>query len=263
MMIIIPICGWLVSSYSWDDAYLFLSIVAWIIFVPLGIFITGPKTISTINDHNRRTLHSHDDTSTISDSRNFWLSFGTWLFLSFAMHLILVHLISHAILNSISLQRASYLSIMFGAVSIVSAVGISSINDIFDRKSVAIIVSLIAAIVTFWIIDAEQMWQYCIYVILFAPAFGSICYFSLSFALQYMSSATNKNKLYIINMGWIIGAAVGVYLGGYLFEIVGDYRFALFIGAWALVLAGACIWHLNFPEQQTVSTLRQQYHQPD
>ena len=91
-------------------------------------------------------------------------------------------------------------------------------------------------------------------MILFAPAVGGIGYFALSISCDAVKDSSSLMKPVLTISGWIAGGSLGAYFGGYLFEIVGDYRFAFFIGACASVLAGACVWHFVLPGKQTETT---------
>ncbi len=243
IIIAAPVCGWLVSSYDWNDTCLVFGIIVWVIAIPLALFLKNPPREESGVDSSPQ--------STNISSRNFWMVFLLWLFSSFSLHMIMAHLIPNSIDQGISLCKASFLFSILGGLTIVSALIASSIPDMNDRKTLGIIFALVGAISMFWIVEADELWRLCLFAVMFAPVWGGISFCALSITPELWAGPDARIRIMIVVAGWVAGGALGAYLGGYIFDSLGDYRFAFFLGAWAVIIAAASIWNLRMPEPET------------
>ncbi len=243
IVVLAPVSGWLISSYDWKDACLILGIIAWLITIQPALFL---------KDHVRgESVDNSSDPVTDISSRNFRMVVLLLLFLSFSLHMMTAHLIPWAIDQGISISTASLLLSILGGMTFISAMIASSIHDMTDRKTLSIVFALVGAIAMFWVIEADGIWQFCVFAFLFAPIWGVISLYAFYLTPDLWTSPDTGNRLLIIAMVWCLGGAGGAYLGGYIFDHLDGYQFAFFIGALAVILAAVVIWNLRIPESQT------------
>ncbi len=238
-----PLSGWIVSSYDWTDAFLALAITAWVISIPLAFFVKNPnKETGLTPDESRAPCLEFTQ---VVKLRNFWITLGMWFFLSFAFHVAVIHFIPNALDFGVTIGRASFLLSILGGVAVISALISSSLSDMADRKTFAIAFALVASIAMFWVVEADEMWRYCVCSILLAPALGGIYVCVLPLNSKMLVGPTVSGRTLSAGTVWIAGGVLGAYFGGYFFDSIGDYRFTFFIGACGMFIAAMFCWNMQ------------------
>ncbi|MFO8100605.1 MAG: MFS transporter [Dehalococcoidia bacterium] len=247
LIVVSPVCGWLVCSYDWKDACLILGIIAWLITIQPALFLKQPLREESID----KSIY----TRTAVSSRNFQMIIFLLLFLSFSFHMITVNLIPHTVEAGISIRTASLLLSILGGVAVISAAITASMNNTADRKTLSIIFALIGAIAMFWVIEADAVWRFSVFAILFAPVIGGTLLYAFINTPEMWTGPEAKMRVLIVAMVWVIGGGGGAYLGAFLFDELGDYRFPFFLGAFAVIFVAALVWNLQVPEEEAAEPL--------
>jgi len=250
-MISPTLAQWLISAYSWQQAFFIMGLITFIVMFPLAQFMKhSPERIG---------LKPYGDDGTIEDKQSsastagefsfkqaiktgrFWL-FGSVLFcFFFAALVILVHIAPYAVDIRISaIVAASILSI----ISAASMIGRFSLGFICDkigarRALVACLVALTLALT--WLLFAREIWMFYAFAVVFGVAYGGIVPTYTLITAELFGLSSLGIILATVMFCGTIGGAVGPFLAGSIFDVTGSYSLALLIcmiiGALAIILS--------------------------
>ncbi len=239
---------WLISSYSWQQAFITFGVITLILMIPLAQFMKpSPERIglspygedSTIED--KRPLTSSTKGLSFNQAirtTRFWI-FGSTLFcIHFAIMAISVHIVPHAVDIGISaMVAASLLSI----ITVTSIIGRSLSGLISDRIGGRL--TLTACFVTLtliimWLLFAQETWMLYLFAIIFGVAYGGVRPLEPVILTELFGLHSIGFILGCIMVIMQAGAALGPLLVGSIFDITGSYSLAFII---CIVLAALAI----------------------
>ncbi len=263
IVVMSPFAAWLITSYGWQNSYLIMALAAFFIMISCALFLK--RAPATASPENART-----DTSTISASEkqypsqlgglslpqavkttDFWLLAIIYLLLAFCVHIILTHIVPHAIDLGINpVQAASILSLI-GGTSIPGRLLMGIASDSIGRKRAILICTLLMAGAMLWLTQSSELWMLYLFAAIFGFSFGGVtpplvALVSDTFGLRHLGVI-----MPVTGAGWGIGAAVGPTLAGYIFDTNGNYTFAFITGMIAILIAAALILFLRTPTAKT------------
>jgi MFS family permease len=102
----------------------------------------------------------------------------------------------------------------------------------------AVIISALGmAVAMLWLTAINRLWQIDLFAVLYGLANGSIVP-SAGTLYGQTFDATHIGKIMgMIYCSWAIGAAIGPFIGGALFDLRGNYVLAFWVAAIAMVIA--------------------------
>jgi len=121
LMVIAPMATYLIAKHGWQYAYCIIGLVALFTIPPSGLFLRNtPDAAVTLGDEEGLafTHHSSLREQMLNEPKdfslpqavktmNFWLLFLLWFLYSSCFHIVLTHLVPHAMDLGISSMRAS------------------------------------------------------------------------------------------------------------------------------------------------------------
>ena len=246
-----PLAQWLISSYGWQQAYVILGLISFIIVIPLAQFMKhSPQRIGlrpygengTIEDKQTPAPAAEglSFTQAIKTGR-FWI-FGLILFCwVFSVEIISVHIVPYAVDIGISaIIAASILSIICGA----SVIGRFSIGFVSDRIGArraltACLGTLTIALI--WLLFAREIWMLYAFAVISGVAFGGLVPLMSVVPAELFGLSSLGIIFGGVHFFGTIGGAVGAPLAGGIFDVTGSYGLAflicVIIGALAIILS--------------------------
>jgi sugar phosphate permease len=246
--LLVPIIVKLIDMYDWRSTILILGVAAWVIGIPLSMFIRHkPEQYGLLPDGDIKSTHNSEDVPTPENtfetsvgvkvalkSRTFW-HIGLAMALAFlSINTVIVHVMPY--LSSIGFTRSSS-SMVATAIPLVSVAGrISSgwLADRFNKRRTAIGFIIIAGLglLFFSYVSKDSMWLIMIFIILFGIGWGSHFTMRASLLREYFGR-TNFGTIFGFMMTLTsLGALTGPIFAGWVYDNWGSYY-----AVW-LVLAG-------------------------
>lgn len=252
---IAPFSTYLIREYDWRDAYLVLSILTVAFMISMALFLkSNPSEIesglhtdlkSPVDDEKIQSSTNDRFTVDTIKEKNFLLLLAVLISYSFSLHLVLSHFIPRTQDLGISPMKGAAILSVLALMIIPIRLLTSFIEQDGARKTIAIMFALMHSIALYWLIDADEIWMLCWFVILYGAAYGGIDLPITGLLSNYFAASRITPLLAILIIGWGFGAAAGPLFGGVIYDRAGGYEFAFFFAATIMVLASVCIWMFN------------------
>jgi len=246
-----PVAAWLILSYGWRNAYLILSIIALIGIVTPGLFLKrDPRDMGQMPDGANAVMTSEEklDNQGLQVegfslreaiyTSQFWMIAGLYCSFGFCRSTFIAHIAAHVQDLGFSLaDGANVLAILTG-FSVIGRIGMGRLADRIGNRPTFIISFAATAGILIWSLVARDLWGLYVFAIVFGFAWGSQAV--LRFALT-------SEVFGIVSLGLVMGvlglaesgaAAFGSYFAGYIFDLVGNYQAAFWMGIAVSVTGG-------------------------
>lgn len=268
ILIIAPIAARLISSYSWQTTYFIFGLLALFAITPGALLLRKPPPViaeltgikdlakSNLTISSKPPLNEQEDYSLIRAARtkNFWLIFFVWVLYSLCLHIVLTHLVPHAIDTGISPLRAAAILTLLGGASVPGRTLMGRVSDSIGRKQAGIISALFMAGAMLLLMAGSSLWILYLFGIVFGLFYGAIDPPTIALVGDIFGVRHIGMIMGALVVGWSAGAAIGPALAGYIFDAGGSYAFAFLAGAAAMVIVAVLIFLMKRPEYKIVSS---------
>jgi MFS family permease len=261
-----PAVAWLIDTTGWRNTYLIEGLVVGGVMVPLVLFVVRyhPRDMGLFRDglpesqegrtsSGKGTLRVVDPAWAAVDwtlskavrTSRFWLicltTFSLW---GINQNILLAHQVAFAIDMGYSKLYASFVLSLFGLTYAIGSLG-SLISDRIGREvtiTLATAIGISGMIVLMFIRDASQPWMLYYFSISLGVANG-LCSPTIAAALTDIFQGPRVGP--IVGAVWFafaVGGTIGPWLGGWLFEMTGDYFLAFLVATVLFAVACAALW---------------------
>ena len=238
-----PLAAFLIDSFEWRNALIILGGIAWLVILPISqLMKKDPYEVGVSPDGNTlgyRTTEVEQSTTPPSKLpllqmfrvRSFWSFLLIWMFMAFSSSFVMTHIVPHAIdLGFSAVESATILSLM-GIAIIAGRLIAGIITDKLSAKAVAVICSLLQSAVLLWLIWGQELWMLYLFGLVHGFTLGGFgtaitVLIGRTFGLDDIGKV-----LGVLEIGIFIGAAIGSFLGGLIFDVSNSYTVAFFIMA--------------------------------
>ncbi|MBA7688585.1 L-lactate transporter [subsurface metagenome] len=261
-MLIIPLLAtWLISSYSWRNAYVVIGIISLVGVVSAALFLKrDPEQVGQLPDGVTMIEQTDSNIDTPQFSlrkavviRQFWIFSAVWFLLSFCTQIVMLHIPPHIIGLGISATVAAAILGTIGGVSILGRIGMGSVSDRLGNKATFIIALSFLVIALAWVQFAREAWMFYLFATLYGIAHGA--FFTLiSPTLAELFGLRSLGTIFgVVSFAGTVGGALGPVLSGRIFDITSDYQPAFLI---CLALSVVAVILMFFLKPTSNETLR-------
>lgn len=251
MVIMAPFTTYLISNLGWRTAFIILALIAWLIVACMSMLLRkDPRDVGLLPDGVKpggakiklQTSESSNQQTGLSllesfGTGNFWFLGFIWLLLSLSVYLILTHVVPHAIDLGISPAGAAVILSLIGFVGIPGRLVAGRVSDSIGRKAPAIACALLQAGVLIWLIWMRDLWMLYVFAIVFGFSWGGLASQIPALIGDIFGGHSLGAIMGALLIGWNLGAAIGPAIGGFMFDVSGNYFLAFAIGAAAMLIA--------------------------
>ncbi|MEE8472807.1 MAG: MFS transporter [Dehalococcoidia bacterium] len=177
----------------------------------------------------------------------FWRVFAVTSFALFGQVMLMMHLVPHATDLGVSREVAPRFIALIGLSNMVGKLVMGPISDRIGRKATLSIVFFMAGTMMLWLLVTREEWMFYVFAALFGFAYGAwIPMFPAImgdlFGMASLGALVGANHLAVS-----VGAAIGSFLGGYIFDVTGSYFWAFLLAGTMFYLAGALVLTVKQP----------------
>ncbi len=277
-MLFSPLIQSLISSTGWRNAYIFIGIAVPIIIVPLSMLLRAhPQDMQLLPDGSTEThpkLPSEPEQKKNSDinrtftsidwtlreamkTYQFW-SFLVMLFvLAISRTILLTHQVAHMVDIGFSPAFSANILVLFAIASICGRFG-GFISDRIGREIAYTIgtIGIFLGILMFVLAnDVSDVWMIYAYAIIYGVFLGiNTPTFAASVA-DLFHGRHFGSILGFIDIGFGLGATLGPWLGGYLFDLTSSYVPAFITAIGTTCLGCVSLW-IASPRNARATTMK-------
>jgi len=257
-LIFAPFAGWLILTYGWRSAYITLGIITLAGIIISGLFLRrDPRDVGQLPDGASEVMAPELKKQSLSlqtaglslreaiRTSQFWTIAGLYFTFGFCRSTFLTHIAAHVQDLGFSLaEGANTLAAITGA-SIIGRIGMGRVADIIGNKPAFMISFATTTAILIWGLVTEDLWGLYLFGIVFGFGWG---------AQAVLRFAVTSEAFGLVSLGFLMGvfglaeagaATLGAYFAGYIFDIVGNYNPAFWMGI-ALSITGITLaWLLR------------------
>lgn len=236
-VIVPPLAQWLISAFGWQQAYLILGLITFIVVIPLAQFMkhspqrAGLKPYGedeTIKDEHSLVTGGLYITQAIKTSR-FWV-WGLILFcFFFCIQVTIVHIVTYAIDIGVSSIIAASITSIIAGCSVIGKLSTGFVSDKVGGRLLLIACTSLATLALIWLLFAKEIWMLYIFAVIFGIGYGGIVLLQTVISAELFGLGSLGMVLATLMFCGTIGGAVGAPLAGSIFDITGSYSLAFLI----------------------------------
>jgi MFS family permease len=142
-----------------------------------------------------------------------------------------VHIVPHAIDLGISAVNAANILAAMSGMSIIGNFALGYLGDRIGNRQIYIIGFIVMAAVLFWLVPVTEMWMLFLFAIIFGCAHGGMGA-SESPLVAWLFGLRSHGLIFgVFGLGFTVGASVGPFITGYIFDLTLNYQMAFLVCA--------------------------------
>ena len=241
-----PVTTMMISGLGWRSAYLWQGAFMAVVLVPLATLFRG------VGQGASRRATSLDGWTLRQAVRtpHFWLLFVVYLFTGLGSFLVALHQLAFAVDIGFDKLYAAGVLGMGAFLSLPGVIITGTLSDYIGRELSAIMTygtSILGVIFGLMIHSPDQ------HLLLWLHA----CFFGLTWGARGPAITAKTADLFpgpnlgtilgVISIGTGLGAALGSWSAGFVFDMTGSYRVAFWLSIFFYVAGGVAFWGLRRP----------------
>jgi MFS family permease len=237
MLVLPPIINWFLNVFDWRLSLAVLSLFILVISVLAALLLKRdpsevgqtPFGVNQAQTHHFQSVGKSLPFKSAVLTREFWLFFIAMICYGFCDFSLQVHIAPHVTDLGISSGGAAAILAVMGGATIVGQIGLGSIGDRFGNKRTFIIGLICITLALITVLLAHELWAFLIFAAFLGLAFGNCSTQESSIVAWLFGMASHGIILGAFAFAFTIGAAVGPWLFGYLYDTTGSYQVAFYI----------------------------------
>ncbi len=241
MVFLAPFSAFLIESLDWNKALMVLGGIAWLFMLPAAQLLKkDPYEIGTLPDGDSPDATNALVEETVPESGeltlrqvfrtgNFWFFIFIWVLMAFCAFFVLTHIVPHATDLSFSAVEAATIVSLTGIAMTAGRLGIGIITDRISARLAAVLCSLLQFGALLWLVWADELWMLYLIGLLNGFTLGGFGTATTVLIGEAFGLSDIGKILGVLEIGFSIGAAIGPFLGGLIFDVSGSYRTAFLI----------------------------------
>jgi MFS family permease len=229
----------LVSTYGWRISYVILGSIVLAVALLCAQFIRrdpAQKGQRPYGDDAEKKKVRKQDPKELSlreaaYTTQFWIVFGMIFSLGFCVFAIMVHIVSHAAELGIPTVSAANILAAIGGASVVGKVLMGKVGDRIGSRQTFIIGFILMSAALCTVFSARGEWVLFLFAALFGFAFGGCVSSESPIVAELFGLSSHGLILGVIALSFLLGGAVGPLLFGYIFDVMGSYRWGFLVCA--------------------------------
>jgi OFA family oxalate/formate antiporter-like MFS transporter len=255
-----PLAHFLISEYTWRDAYLILGIVAAIVIVFSSFLIVDrPETMHLLpNGDNDSTVFENKNVISMEEGisfrmaiakASFWQLFAINIIAFFAVFAVMVHLVPIATDRGVASSTGANCLAVIGMIGIFGRFLMGTMGDKRSPEGLLGLALLLQGAMILYLIFVREAFGFYSFAIIFGFGYGgTVPLLALVTAKQYgpRSMGSIYGALQFIG---VVAGAIGPLVAGYLYDISSKYTLALLVSGMSSFVAGYLSFVLGRPEK--------------
>jgi MFS family permease len=249
----VPVVQFLISAVGWRRSYLVLAAVMAVLVLPLARFFRGERERRAARPARPSPPASSGRDWTLAEAMatsHFWLLFLVYLLTGLGSFFVSLHQLAFAADQGFDTLHAASILGMGAFLSVAGTIFTGTISDYVGREVSAIIaygISIVGVVAALAITRADQAWLLWIHACFFGLTWGARGPMITAKTADLFQGRHLGAILGVISIGTGIGAAVGAWASGLIFDLSGSYRLAFLLSIASYLAGCVAFWFLRRP----------------
>jgi MFS family permease len=238
----------LISVYSWRMSYIMLGgAVVVIVGLAAQLLRHDPAQMGQLpygqsggEEHDSRVPAAGFSLKQAVHTRQLWVISAMFFCFGFSVFSSLVHIVPHATDLGISAAGGASILATMGAVGIIGNVVLGTTADRIGNRQVYVISFILMSAALFWLLRATGMWMLFVFAAVLGLARGGMGASQSPLVVDFFGLSSHGLIFGVASLFYTVGAAIGPFLSGYLFDATGSYNSGLLVCA-ALSIVGIAL----------------------
>jgi len=226
VLVFSPLSAWLISTVGWRQSYVVLGIVAWVVFVPIVIFVREAPA-RMMGDASPGTSADGLSFGEAIKTTTFWAIALSLLFLDIAIFALMMHIVMLASDRGMSIMMSGGIAGLIGGASLFGRLGAGYFSDHFGRKRIYILACIFQLLMFIWLFFAVDTWMLVVFAVFFGVSYGSWAGLMGALPADYFGYKATGEILGFIVILCGVGVAIGPFLGGLIYDKTGSYDYMI------------------------------------
>ncbi len=243
ILVLSPLSRFLISTFDWRTALLILGDLAWLVVIPAALLVrNSPEDVGAIAHGEVSAGEASTPGSAGSALRSvpFWTIAVTHFACCAAHSGPIFHMVAHAMDQGVAKMAAATVLGVSGFSSIIGRLGTGLLADRFGAKHILLAGLGVQAAMVFLYLFASDPTTFYALALVFGLAYGGVMPLYALVTREYFGyrvMGTVYGGVFFISS---IGMGIGSYAGGYIFDVLGSYRW-LYLGSFAIGIAAVLL----------------------
>ena len=229
-----PVANWLISTIEWRRAFGIMGLTVFVIVILVAQLLRRDPFQEGLLPYGSNMTGSQKSSSKYSEkgfsfkeallAKQFWIVMPMVFCFGFCMFTTIVHIVPHATDINTSAASAARLLAVIGGIAIVGRIFLGSLADKIGSRNIFIIGFSLMSAVFFLLAPARELWMLYIFAVTFGFSQGGMGA-SESLLVADIFGLRSFGLIYgVVGCGFTLGAAVGPWVAGFLFDLTGNYQ---------------------------------------
>jgi MFS family permease len=246
----VPVVQFLISTLGWRRSYLALAGLMALLVLPLAGFFQPEPPRPTAAAPPTGTPGRDWTLPEAMVTSHFWLLFLVYLLTGLGSFFVSLHQLAFAADKGFDTLHAASIIGMGSFLSVAGTIFTGTISDYVGREVSAIIaygISIVGVVAALFIGSADQAWLLWVHACFFGLTWGARGPMITAKTADLFQGRHLGAILGVISIGTGIGAAVGAWASGLIFDLSGSYRLAFILSIAAYLAGCIAFWFLRRP----------------
>ena len=234
--IIVPVTGWIISAYGWRTAYMVLAVVAFVGIIASGLFLgRDPRDMGLLPDGakdgdavaGKKSATRQGPPLSIKPiirSDQFWFLAGLYFAFGFCRSTFTTHVAPHVQDLGFTLTDAANVLAIINVSSIVGRIGMGRAGDVMGIRFAMVISYGVTVVDMIWGLMARDLWGLYLYAFIFGFGWGAQAVLRFPATAEVFGLRSAGLIMGILGIFEnVVGAGIGVWMAGYVFDMAGNY----------------------------------------
>jgi MFS family permease len=232
-----PIIEWLISNNGWRTTFTICGIGVLIVVVLFAQLLKRdpskvqqmPYSRNNQEDQKPPSIQRGLSLKQATGTVQFWMVFVLYICLGFSLMSPSIHIVPHATDLGISAPIAANILAVMGFAGIPGGILLGGIADKIGNRKVYIISFILMVIGLFGLVPAREVWLLFLLgaLVNFGGSGGGTC--ESTFVAELFGIKEHGSIFGLANMGFVVGAAIGPFILGYIFDATSSYQLAFLV----------------------------------
>jgi MFS family permease len=245
-----PIAQWLVDDVGWRNAYLLQAGLMGLLVIPLAAMFRGAEAAIPAGAGGGQAEGHAWTLAEAARTRHFWLLFLVYMLTSIGSFLVSLHQLAFAVGQGFEPLYAAFVLGMGSLLALPGVILTGTISDHIGRERAAILayaISIVGVAAALLIDGADQHMMLWLHACFFGITWGARGPAITAKTADLFGGPRLGTILGVITVGSGLGAGIGAWGAGLLFDLTGTYRPAFVLSILAYAAGAVAFWALRQP----------------